>query len=174
MIVLADALRENPHAPLAEVIRFFGLEEKIQSLAKSATLTLDKVNHDGDHSSRMSVSHAHLGNPLSVVTGSARFLFDPFPFIDNGSFFLNLLSYESFLWWFLYVMVGVTTWKRIRKRELDDLAVFLLVFILGFVVFSAITEVNVGTLVRHRSVLLFPMLYFILAPKRTGNLELTT
>ena len=166
VVALADSIRHNPHAPFSILIRFLGLNEKIQSLAKSAEVALSKEKLTNDHSSRMYVKHAHLGDPVSVVEGSGRFLFEPFPFFDNGSFFLNVLSYESFFWWFLYFMFGLTFWQRFRNRDFDELATFLVVFVFGFIIFSAITEINVGTLVRHRSVLLFPMLYFIVTQRR--------
>ncbi len=49
-------------------------------------------------SNKLSALTANFGDPLSIVKGSAHFLFVHIPFGDNGSFFLNVQSYESPIW----------------------------------------------------------------------------
>jgi len=120
--------------------------------------------------SRMNVEHAHLREPVSVVIRSGGFLFTPFPLIDNGSLFLDIMAFEAPFWWFVYLTFGVAVWRRFRKREFDELAFFSLIFVLVFLAFSALTEINVGTMIRHRSVLLIPIALLALPrAKKTAN-----
>lgn len=113
------------------------------------------------NTSRLNVSPAKVGTPITVVYRSAGFLFTPFPFIDNGSLFENVASYEFPFWWLLYGMTGFALWRRFRDKTFNGLVVFALTFSIVFVFFSAFTEINVGTMARHRSVLIFPLLYLL-------------
>lgn len=118
---------------------------------------------------RLNVSPAKISNPISILQRSAGFLFTPFPFIDNGSLFLNIAALESPFWWLLYVGFGVALWRRFGRKTIDELTIFVLGFTTIFVLFSALTEINVGTIARHRSVLVIPILFLILAtPKRVS------
>ena len=113
--------------------------------------------------SRLNVTPAHFSDPISLVSRTAGFLFTPFPFIDNGSLFENLASFESPFWWFLYIALGVVIWRRVRDKAIDAFFIFILSFSIVFIFFSAFTEVNVGTMARHRSVLVIPILYLTVA-----------
>ena len=106
------------------------------------------------------------------MQASGRYLFLPSPFINNDSRFLNIAALESPFWWFLYLMVGATLFKRIRSREkIDDLATWALGFMVFFVGFSALIESNVGTLLRHRSVLLIPILAIVFSRRKSETLS---
>ena len=48
------------------------------------------------------------------------------------------------------------------RRRIDDLFIWASTFSVFFIIFSAVTEINVGTALRHRSILLIPMLAMIL------------
>jgi hypothetical protein len=66
---------------------------------------------------------------------------------------------ESFLWvplyvWFFFLMFNAFFLSR-HRVEADSL--FLYVFAILFTVFSIYTEVNFGTAIRHRSILLVPI-----------------
>lgn len=119
----------------------------------------------------MNVTQAHLRDPVSIVVRAGGFLFTPFPFIDNGSLFLDISSLEAPFWWFMYITFGIAVWRRFKRKEFDELAIFIISFIVLFTVFSALTEVNVGTMIRHRSVLLIPVL-FLAIPLTKGPLSL--
>jgi peptidoglycan/LPS O-acetylase OafA/YrhL len=83
----------------------------------------------------------------------------PAPFVDNGSFFLNAQSYESFVWYsyyliFMLLLVGLIRGKFIRNL----VTISSTLFSLGFVLLSTLVEVNDGTSVRHRAVFLIGIL----------------
>jgi surface polysaccharide O-acyltransferase-like enzyme len=112
---------------------------------------------------------ATLRDPLSIVKGAYNFLFVPVPFVDNGSFFLNAQSYESFAWYIYYalLLVLISGFLR-RKYQLNPSSIVAMYFTLGFILLSALVETNDGTSVRHRSVLLIGIL-IMLATFRPKN-----
>ena len=96
-----------------------------------------------------------LANLEKFMRAAARFLLLPIPFAENGSFIIDLQSMESPA---LYLSYFVLLWHlyMILKRRPQDPQIFfgLCVFSLFFIIQSALVEVNLGTLVRHRSILL--------------------
>jgi hypothetical protein len=114
------------------------------------------------HDARMNFKAAKVGEPLGVLFGSGRFLFTPLPFVDSGSYFLNILAFESFAWYAIYLFYILLIGKLIfRGRELGFPLVSLIFFTIFFVIISALIEVNTGTSIRHRSTLLFCILITI-------------
>jgi hypothetical protein len=53
-----------------------------------------------------------------------------------------------------------------RRREFDYAVMVATIFALEFVAISALTEINVGTALRHRSLLLIPILVVWAARKK--------
>ena len=101
-----------------------------------------------------------------MVIASLKFLLVPFIFIDNGSFFLNIQSVETPIWLFVYGLFFVALYQIIRRRrELDYAVIMAILFVFEFVAISALTEINVGTAVRHRSLFLLPILVIWVARK---------
>ena len=101
-------------------------------------------------------------DPVSVVKGVFNFLFVPAPFVDNGSFFLNTQSYESFAWYLYYTLLLLLVFGLLRsKYELDFHSIVATYFTLGFILLSAFVEINDGTSARHRSVLLVGILIML-------------
>jgi hypothetical protein len=82
--------------------------------------------------------------------------------------FLNIQSLETPMWLFIYGLffVGFYHLAR-RKREFDYAVMIAALFALEFVAISALTEINVGTALRHRSLLLIPILVIWVARKKT-------
>jgi hypothetical protein len=103
----------------------------------------------------LSLNSASLTKPLSLITASFRFLIYPNPARNNGSFILNLLAFEILLWLIIYFYLGCYLLKRFsREQKLIQLGSSILVFsVLLFIAMSALMEVNVGTALRHRSIL---------------------
>jgi hypothetical protein len=96
-------------------------------------------------------------------------LFLPLPFIDNGSFFLNLQSIESPLLYFLYLLVLASLLRNAKKITSEhQILLGLLLFVSFFIAQSALLEINLGTLVRHRSILVLclVLIYFEISEKR--------
>jgi hypothetical protein len=105
---------------------------------------------------------ATLRDPISIVKGALNFLFVPTPFMDNGSFFLNAQSYESFAWYFYYILLLLMILGLLRGRyELSLQSLTATYFSLGFIIQSALEETNDGTSVRHRSILLIGILIML-------------
>ena len=99
------------------------------------------------------------------------FLFNPLTNFDVpvSRYFLI----EIPIWVFLYFQT-FSLIRRFRKSrlKLDGLATFALFFTLLFIAFSVVSEVNVGTSIRHRVLLLFPLvlLFSRLHPNRKSPL----
>ena len=161
---LSAAISSHPKSFLSMILKDLGFHKSASSATPSPTHTATPSPTkavSGYLTSRLNVTPAKIGSPISLVSRTVGFLFTPFPLIDNGSLFLNLASLESPFWWYLYAALGVALWRRYKRREIDGFAVFALSFSLLFILFSAFTEINVGTMARHRSVLVIPILYLI-------------
>jgi len=116
---------------------------------------------------KLSLQQAGIKKPLQVLKSSAKFLLVPFIFIDNGSLFLNIQSIETPIWLFIYSLFFVGLYQVFRRRHEFDYAVMIAtLFALEFAAISALTEINVGTALRHRSLLLLPILVIWVARKK--------
>ena len=123
-----------------------------------------------DNSAQLQSNPATLRDPLGVINATIHFLFIPAPFMDNGSFFLNLQSYESFAWYMLYLIFVVLVWRTLRGVYQPNLTLLSsTLFNLGFVLQSALVEINDGTSVRHRAVLLIAVLIMIASARKTTS-----
>jgi hypothetical protein len=115
-----------------------------------------------NNSKQLQTQAATLRDPISIVKGAFNFLFVPTPFMDNGSFFLNAQSYESFAWYLYYILLLLMIVGLLRGRyELNLQSLTASYFSLGFIIQSALVEINDGTSVRHRSVLLIGILIML-------------
>jgi peptidoglycan/LPS O-acetylase OafA/YrhL len=122
------------------------------------------------NSEQLSAQPASLRQPLTLLKSSASFLFVPIPFMDNGSFFLNLQSYESPIWYLFYILLLVIIIGLLRgtvKRDFTTIAAS--VFSVLFVIESSLVEVNVGTSIRHRAVLMIGILVAIVNQRRVKS-----
>ena len=110
---------------------------------------------------------ASLQDPISLLVGAYNFLFVPMPFVDNGSFFLNAQSYESFLWYFYYLILIILLVDLICRRNVLNLVTLSSsLFSMGFIAMSTLIEINDGTSVRHRAVLLMCILVILATYRR--------
>jgi hypothetical protein len=108
---------------------------------------------------KLMITPASLRDPVSLFLGVVGFVVKPFPFFDNGSFFINVLSYESFFWYPIYGLLATIIYRMVRgKNEWDLSSTTAILFIIGFLIQSALLEINVGTAYRHRSILLIGIL----------------
>ncbi len=105
---------------------------------------------------------ASIKKPFSVLIGISRFLFTPFLFSPTSSLFLNYISIELFIFYFFYISFYLNI-KRSAKYfgYFEFSSLYFLIFILQFLIFSSLTEINLGTLCRHRSVLFFSIFLFV-------------
>jgi len=96
-------------------------------------------------------------NLLTLPTGLLYFLFFPISVISSGIFgILGLI--EIIFWLPLYFTFAVQVYRARSKLQTDTFACLALAFVVLFSLFSALAEVNFGTAIRHRSLLIIPIL----------------
>lgn len=163
---LLSELKRSPNTILARISKAFGITAKLEAIAKSNTV-LETDNSVVENQKKLSLQQAGIKKPLQLIKSSIRFLTIPFIFIDNGSLFLNIQSIETPIWLFIYGIFFLGLYLAIRRRsELDYAVLLATLFIFEFVGISAMTEINVGTALRHRSLLLIPILVIWVARKK--------
>ena len=90
------------------------------------------------------------------------FLLNPLPFVNQHSKFLALLSWEIILWFIFYVLISlISIYLILRKIQPSRIFLIALSFLGIFVCMSALVEINLGTIFRHRSIILLPGLVMI-------------
>jgi len=155
---LLDQLKSSPNSIVAKIASAIGITAKLEAISKSAIL-LETDKAVAENRKKLSLQQAGLKKPLQVLKSSAKFLLIPFIFIDNGSLFLNIQSIETPIWLFIYGLFFVGLYQVAhRRREFDYAVMMATLFALEFVAISALTEINVGTALRHRSLLLIPIM----------------
>jgi hypothetical protein len=163
---LLGELERDPNTFIARIASAFGITAKLAAISKSA-IVAETDKSVVENQKQLSLQQAGLKKPLQVLKSSAKFLLVPFIFMDNGSLFLNIQSIETPIWLFIYGLFFVGLYHIIRRRrELDYAVMMATLFALEFVAISALTEINVGTALRHRSLLLIPVLVVWLARKK--------
>jgi hypothetical protein len=163
---LLGQLKASPNTIVARIASGLGITAKLEAISKSA-IVVETDKSVVENQKQLSLQQAGLTKPLQVLESSAKFLLVPFIFIDNGSLFLNIQSIETPIWLFVYGLFFVGLYQVIRRRREFDYAVMMAtIFALEFVAISALTEINVGTALRHRSLLLIPILVIWVARKK--------
>ena len=167
---LLDQLKGSPNTIVARISNALGITAKLEAISKSAILA-DTDKSVVENQKQLSLQQAGIKKPLQVLESSAKFLLVPFIFIDNGSLFLNIQSIETPIWLFIYGLFFIGLYQVIRRRREFDYAVMMAtIFALEFVAISALTEINVGTALRHRSLLLIPILVIWVAERKSPHL----
>jgi hypothetical protein len=163
---LLDELEGDPNTFIARIVSALGITAKLEAISQSA-IVVETDKSVIENQKKLSLQQAGIKKPLQVLESSAKFLLIPFIFIDNGSLFLNIQSIETPIWLFIYGLFFIGLYKVIsRWREFDYAVMMATLFALEFVGISALIEVNVGTAVRHRSLLLVPILVIWVARKK--------
>jgi hypothetical protein len=164
---LLDQLKSSPNTIMARISSALGITAKLEAISKPA-IVVETDKSVVENQKKLSLQQAGIKKPLQVLESSAKFLLIPFIFIDNGSLFLNIQSIETPVWLFIYGLFFVGLYQLARRRREFDYAVMIAtLFALEFVAISALTEINVGTALRHRSLLLIPILVIWVARKKT-------
>jgi hypothetical protein len=102
-------------------------------------------------------------NPLRIGPGVVNFLLFPMDLKQFSSVAL-IGVFESIVWIPVYIFfVREIILKRRGKTRFSTIMKLSLYFISMFVAFSAATEINFGTAIRHRSVVLFPIVLVTLS-----------
>jgi hypothetical protein len=162
-------LKASPNTILAKFASAFGITAKLEAISKSA-IVVESDKSVVANQKKLSLQQAGIKKPLQVLESSAKFLLVPFIFIDNGSLFLNIQSVETPVWLFIYALFFVGLYLVLGgRREFDYAVMIAALFALEFVAISALTEINVGTALRHRSLLLIPILVIWVSRKKKST-----
>jgi hypothetical protein len=168
LIALRSYLVENPDSAFTKAFSVFNFDDKIESLwnekLQAESMSDSKQIKEDISSLNSSVLKPGLiTEPWTMLWPSFVFLMGPFPFIGEPDFATKISSFESPLWWLLYLLV-IYQFYRFRKLRLisDPAILFALIFLAGEIAFSSLVEVNLGTSFRHRSILLAPLVFIYL------------
>jgi hypothetical protein len=176
LILIHDYLKTNPNSIFTRVLRLFGIEGVIQQKWDSKVATgisskSGKVGTTEISFNSHQLQPGSISNPFSVIRPAILFLFGPIPFVGNPGFAASVASFESPLWWILILLVASNLLRLPIRRSLQNPSImFPLILFIGFVIFSAIVEVNLGTSFRHRSIVL-PALLFVYLESRSQRLS---
>jgi hypothetical protein len=154
-----DFLKEYNNNPIFSLlVRNTGILERVKQSVEQAHLVSSSQNTISQED-KLNRTPASINNPEEVFTSILKFLFIPMMFVDNGSLFLNVLSYESMFWYPVYGFFMAAVCYLFKQRDSWNICNLTAVcFVFGFMIQSALVEINVGTAFRHRSVLLIGIL----------------
>ena len=146
-----------------------GVKSLIEEKSKSSYVPAGSIELI-ENARQLQTQQPSLRDPLSILKGIFNFLFVPTPFLDNGSFFLNAQSYESFAWYLYYLLLLILLMRLVKGHQVLSLQILAsTLFTLGFLLFSVLIETNDGTSVRHRAVLLMGILIMLAAMSQMSN-----
>ena len=126
-------------------------------------LSGDESEWESSRAAKLSLVPAHITEPGKLFIQFIKMITLPMPLLDNGSSVLNIVAWESPIWLTLILFVYLSLiMSLISRKKLSDLNLWSSTFIFGILLSSALTEINVGTMVRHRSLVLILCLFVIL------------
>jgi hypothetical protein len=168
LVALYFYLQDNPNSIFTKIMSVSKLKNKVEQIW-SEKIELGLIYEDVEAGSDTSSLNGHIltpgqiDKPLSMVWPAFVFLFGPFPLVGDPGIAAAVASFESPLWWLLYIALAFQFFRFRRSKFLQDPTIILsVIFTLGFIAFSALVQVNLGTAFRHRSVLLVPIIYMFL------------
>lgn len=168
LVALYFYLQDNPNSIFTKIMSVSKLKKRIEQIW-SEKIKLGLIYEDVEAGSDTSSLNGHIltpgqiDKPLSMVWPAFVFMFGPFPLIGDPGLAAAVASFESPLWWLLYIALAFQFFRFRRSKLLKDPTVILsVIFTLGFIAFSALVQVNLGTSFRHRSVLLVPIIFMFL------------
>lgn len=88
-------------------------------------------------------------------------LFRPFIFLDTGAISNNPASLENLIWLGLLALFLFGSASVLKNRVLIHLALPAIMYVITFASLLALYEGNLGTAFRHKSTILWPILYVI-------------
>ena len=145
-------LRNSEGSIFIKIIKIIGIDSYLKSNNTSEPIDI-----------RLVINRPEFLDPVAIFISGAKFLFLPVPFLNNGSIFLNLLSFEIFLWLILYVIFLTTIFKASKViKKMEFITLWPFIFLILFLVFSFLFEINLGTIIRHRSILAFAILMSVI------------
>ena len=100
------------------------------------------------------------------------FLFRPFFFETSDSLEFKFAAYENILWLAIFVSLLIF-WMRLRWRP-NQLDLIPMIFFILFAPAAAMTQGNLGTAMRHKSIVLWTFLWIALSMYLYHHKKLTT
>ena len=175
LVALYFYLQDNPNSIFTKIMLVSKLKNKVEQIW-TEKIQLGLIYEDVEAGSDTSSLNGHIltpgqiDKPLSMVWPAFVFLFGPFPLIGDPGIAAAVASFESPLWWLLYMALAFQFFRFRRSKLLQDPTMILsVIFTLGFIAFSALVEVNLGTSFRHRSVLLAPIIFMFLRLRQRAS-----
>jgi hypothetical protein len=158
----------NPNSLLTKVLSILKIKDKVESIwaekIELGLITLSSENKKDTSSLNGQVlKPGVISDPISMIGPALSFLFGPFPFNSDSGLAAMIASLESPLWWILYLVL-FSQILRVRKLKIwnDPPLIIASVYSLGFIAFSSLVEVNLGTSFRHRSIILILVIFIFL------------
>ena len=175
LIALYFYLQDYPNSIFTKVFTVFKLKDKVEQIW-AEKIKLGLVYEDSQIGADTSSLNGHIltpgeiNKPLSLLWPAFVFLCGPFPFVGDPGLAAAIASFESPLWWALYLIL-ILQFVRFRKTKffVDPPMILAVIFTLGVIAFSALVEVNLGTSFRHRSVLLVPIIFMFLRLRQRAS-----
>jgi hypothetical protein len=150
-------------------------DTKVPTLIKnydSAEDALRKIQVFKNHKGNLNFETASARDIKSIVYGLIQFLFLPFFLFSNGSFFLDIQSLELPFWLITYFGIyHFLVRKFFKNKDFPPLLQPLAIFCSIFLVSSTFFETNMGTAVRHRSILIMVFLTALFFFKEKTTLQ---
>jgi hypothetical protein len=165
LLAIKTFLSQHPESVLAKTIKQLKIEGFIErEYLEKIEIALQEKARGAESIIPSTYGHmvesGSISNPISVVRAAFRFALGPYPWNENLGFAAKLASLESPLWWMIYLTIFI---RMLQFRNLNRLSnpavIFPSLFIFGFILLSALVEVNLGTAFRHRSVILIPLVF---------------
>jgi hypothetical protein len=173
LVLLRNYFVDHPNSLFTNLSRWVGVEAKVidlyqQELNQSSSLVNPAREVSGSHI----LTTGKIQDPMSIVEAMVNFLFGPFPFAGELGSIASVIAFESPIWWGLLLVICFLFFRANKSAVLQNEVFFLsALFFMGFVLFSALVEVNLGTSFRHRSILVIPILYASLELIRSRKKE---
>jgi hypothetical protein len=164
LVALHFYFKENPNSIFTKILSTIKVKDKIETiwdekLQLGLIYSSSEVGRDTSSLNGHILTPGQIDKPLSMIWPAIVFLCGPFPFIGDGGIAATIASLESPLWWLLYSLLMYRIARAWRSRPwTDPQCIFTFILLTGFIAFSALVEVNLGTSFRHRSILLIPIL----------------
>jgi len=174
LIALHLYFTANPNSLLTKILSAVKIKAKVDSIwdekIKLGLITLGSdVKEDTSSLNGQVLQPGIISEPLSMIIPAMNFLFGPSPFNSDAGLAVTIASFESPLWWLLYLtlLLQIIKFRKFKFWE-DPPLVVACIFSLGVIAFSALVEVNLGTSFRHRSLLLMPIIFMFLRLKESS------
>jgi hypothetical protein len=158
--LLNKQLESNSESIFFKLLDVTGIYKQIELLAKSSYAEPQSEIYN-QSIAQLSIPGIQDVSVQSLISRAGTFLLVPTLGKDNGSLFLNLQSFELPFWVLLYLLIILSFWRSCKYRDLKIDTLTAYVFIFLFIGISAVTEVNLGTALRHRSILVIPALFLL-------------